>query len=218
MPSIPRLPPGCHRLTGELPEIGRNLFTLEIPERHAAPVPLIVALHFAFPGPTPEPYTGAVLLERLKPGLAALPGIVLAPDSLGGRWTEPRNEAAVMTLVHEVMATYPIDSRRVLLTGFSRGGEGAWHIGSRHQNVFTGAIPIAAPIAGEKDWSRPVYCIHAENDEIVSYRAAKDHCDALRAAGANAMFHSVPDLTHYQTAAYAPHLAAGICWMKEQWN
>jgi hypothetical protein len=123
--------PGTHRLTAEVPDLGPVLVTLDIPAGFdgRASVPLALALHFAFPGPKPDPYTGGRLLDALRPGLAELGGIVIAPDSLGGRWTEPANEAAAVWLVRCVMQTYPIDPRRVLICGFSRGGEGTWFIG-----------------------------------------------------------------------------------------
>lgn len=207
-----RLPTGSHRLEGVSP------FVLEIPEPQEGSLSLVLALHYAFPDPKPEPYTGGRLLDALRPGLTELNAILLAPDSLGGRWTEPANEEMAVSLVRSVIQAYPVDPKRVLITGFSRGGEGTWHIGSRHQDLYTGAIPIAAPVAGGDSWSIPVYCIHAECDEIVSFRAAKEHCEKLNANGAKIEFRAVPDFTHYQTAAYAPHLAEGVRWMMRQWK
>jgi len=212
------LPAGVHRLEAERAGADPVLYTLEIPADLAAPVPLVLALHFAFPGPKPDPHTGARLLDSFRPGLAALRGLVLAPDSLGGRWTDPQNEFMAFYLTRCVMQCYPIDPKRILITGFSRGGEGAWHIGSRHQDLFTGAIPVAAPVAGGDKWRIPVYAIHAERDEIVPYRAAQEHCENLRAGGATIEFKSVPDLTHYQTAAYAPYLAEGVDWILNRWT
>jgi len=213
------LPSGTHRVTVDLLEIGLIPVTVDIPAASTGPVPLVVALHYAFAGPRPEPFTGGRLLDALRPGLAALGAIVIAPDSLGGRWTEAINEAAAIALVKRAIGECRIDPRKRLITGFSRGGEGTWHIGGRHQDLFTGAIPIAAPVpAGSSlDWSIPVYAIHAENDEVVSYRAAKEHVEKLQANGARVHFKSVPDLTHYQTAAYAPYLAEGIAWLQSEW-
>lgn len=213
------LPPGTHRLTADVPDIGPVLVTLDIPAGFdgTTPVPLVLLLHFAFPGSRPDPYTGGRLLDAFRPGLAGLNGIVLAPDSLGGRWTDPPNEAAAVWLVRNAMQTYPIDATRVLVCGFSRGGEGTWFIGSRHQDLFTGAIPVAAPVAGGDDWTIPVYAIHSTQDEVVSYSAAKRHAEALRANGSRVEFHTVTDLTHYRTPAYAEHVAAGVRWLQNQW-
>ena len=212
------LEPGYHRLAADIHGIGRVLYALDIPLRSNEPVPLVLVLHFAFPGPKPDPYTGGRLLDSFRPGLEELNAVVLAPDSLGGRWTEPHNEAAALALVKSAMERFPIDPQRVLIAGFSRGGEGTWLIGSRNQDLFTGAIPIAAPVAGEEPWRVPVYCIHSEQDEVVSYRAAKSHCEKLKANGTTIEFLTVADVTHYQTGAYAPHLAAGVRWMMDHWR
>jgi poly(3-hydroxybutyrate) depolymerase len=213
------LPFGTHRITVDLPEEGSAPVTVDIPGASAEPVPLVLALHYAFAGPRPEPFTGGRMLDALRPGLAALGAIIIAPDSLGGRWNEPINEAAVVALANLAIAECRSDPRRRLIIGFSRGGEGAWHIGGRHQDLFTGAMPIAAPVPAESslNWSIPVYAIHAEQDEVVSYRAAKEHVEKLRDNGARAFFKSVPDLTHYQTAAYAPYLKEGIDWLESEW-
>jgi predicted peptidase len=144
--------------------------------------------------------------------------VVVAPDALGGTWTDPRNEQVAVWLVKSAMATYPIDPRKVLVTGFSRGGEGAWFIGSRHQGLFTGAMPVAARVAGGEDWSIPVYAIHSEKDELLAHADAKRHADAVRAKGGTVEFKTVTDLTHFQTALYAPHVADGVRWMEEQWR
>ena len=215
---LPRLEPGTHRLSIVVPGLGPVRCVMDVPTNLDTPVPLVLALHFAFPGALPDPFTGGRLLESFRPGLAALHAVVLAPDSLGGRWTDAINEEATVALVRSAMQRYPIDPKRVLITGFSRGGEGAWHIGSRHQELFTGAIPVAAPVAGGEQWTIPIYAIHSEKDEIVSYRAAKEHADRLNASGARIEFHTVSDLTHYQTAAYASYLADGVRWMQSEWQ
>ena len=202
----------------DIPDVGRVPYTLEVPAKLDLPVPLVLALHFAFPGPRPAPFTGGRLLDSFRPGLAALNAVVIAPDSLGGRWTDTINEATVLWLVKGAMAAYSIDAKRVLITGFSRGGEGTWHIGSRHQDLFTGAIPVAAPVAGRGPWTIPIYAIHAEKDEIVSYHAAHEHAEKLKTDGTRIEFKSVPGLTHYQTSAYAPHLAEGVRWLQDVWN
>ena len=71
----------------------------------------------------------------------------VAPDALGGDWTDAKNEQAAVWLVKSAMKTYAIDPKRVVVTGFSLGGQGTWFLASRHQDVFTAAIPVAAPTA-----------------------------------------------------------------------
>lgn len=216
--SLTKLAPGTHEQTADVPEVGEVRYAIDIPATFdgTTPVPLVLALHYAYDGPKPPPYTGKALLEAFRPGLADLNGIVIAPDAVGGKWTAPANETAAVWLVQSAMKTYPIDPKRVVITGFSMGGEGTWFIGSRHQDLFTGAIPVAAPVAGGDEWTIPVYVIHSDRDEIVSYSAAKKHAEAVRAKGGRVEFKTAAGLTHYRTAAYAPFVADGVRWLRSE--
>ena len=117
------------------------------------------------------------------------------------------------------MKTYAIDPKKVVVTGFSLGGEGAWFIGSRHQDLFTGAIPVAAPVAGgDVAWKIPVYVIHSDKDEIVSYDSAKKHADAVKGKGAKLEFKTVNGLSHYKTSAYGTHVGDAVKWLQAEWK
>src|SRR5262249_22434775 len=136
--------------TANVPGVDAIKFTIDIPDGYdgKTPVPLVLALHFGYDGAKPKPHYGKGMIDAFRPGLAGLNAIVIAPDALGGSWTDARNEQAAVWLTKSAMKTYAIDPKKVVITGFSLGGEGAWFIGSRHQDVFTGAIPVAAPTAG----------------------------------------------------------------------
>jgi predicted esterase len=151
--------------------------------------------------------------------LAGLKAIILAPDALGGDWTDAQNEKAAIWLTQSVQKTYAIDPKKVVITGFSLGGEGTLFIGSRHQDLFTAAIPVAAPLpSGEEMWAIPVYVIHSDKDEIVSYSSAKKHAESLRARGLNVEFKTVNGLSHYKTGAYAPGVGEAVKWLQAGWK
>jgi predicted peptidase len=218
---LKKLPPGTHQETADIPGVGAVKYTIEIPAGYdgKSPVPLVLALHYGFDGPKPEPYTGKGMIEAFRPGLSGLGAIVIAPDALGGRWTDAANETAAVWLTKSAQKTYAIDNKKVVITGFSLGGEGTWFIGSRHQDLFTGAIPVAAPVAGgDEGWTIPVYVIHSDKDEIVSYAAAKRHADAVKAKGAKLEFKTVNGLSHYKTAAYGPYLGDAVHWLQAEWK
>jgi predicted esterase len=139
-------------------------------------------------------------------------------DVVGGDWTDARNEQAAVWLVQSAMKTYAIDPKRIIITGYSMGGEGTWYIGSRHQDVFTGAIPVAAPVAGSTEWKVPIYVIHSQDDEIVSHASAKRHAEAIKSNGGKLEFKSISGLTHYDTPSYANHVGEGVKWLEEQWK
>src|SRR5262245_49040055 len=175
---LKKLPPGTHQETADVPGLGSVKYTIDVPSSYdgKTPAPLVLALHYGYDGAKPAPYTGKEMIEAFRPGLSGLNAILVAPDALGGGWTDAKNEQAAVWLTKSVMKTYAVDAKKVVITGFSLGGEGAWFIGSRHQDLFTGAIPVAAPVAGGNvAWTIPVYVIHSENDEVVSHRSAKKH-------------------------------------------
>jgi predicted peptidase len=159
------------------------------------------------------------MIDAFRSGLSGLKAIVIAPDALGGTWKDAKNEQAVVWLTQSVQKTYNIDSKKVVLTGFSLGGEGTWFIASRHQDLFTAAIPVAAPVAGsDKGWTIPIYVIHSEQDEVVNYSTAKKHADTVKANGAKLEFKTVTGLTHYKTNAYGPYLGDAVKWLQNEWH
>lgn len=215
---LKKLPPGPHRETADVPGVGPVKYAIEVPATTEG-APLVLALHYGYDGAKPDPYTGAGMIDAFRPGLAGLGAVVVAPDALGGDWTDAKNEKAAVWLTKSVAKTYGTDPKKVIVTGFSLGGEGAWFLGSRHQDLFTGAIPVAAPVAGaDAAWTIPVYVIHSDADDVVRYGPAKKHADALKAKGANVEFRTVPGLTHYKTGEYARSVGDGVTWLKGQWK
>jgi predicted peptidase len=213
--------PGTHQETTDVPGLGSIKYTIQVPTNYdgKTPVPLVLALHYGYDGAKPAPYTGKEMIEAFRPGLSRLNSIVIAPDALGGGWTDTRNEQLAVWLTRSALKTYAIDRKKVVITGYSLGGEGTWFIGSRHQDLFTGAIPVAAPVdAGDAAWSIPVYVIHSDSDQVVPYGAAKKHAETLKEKGTRLEFKTVRGLNHYQTAAYANQVGEGVSWLQTAWK
>jgi predicted peptidase len=217
---LTKLGPGVHKQTAQVPGVGNLKYAIEIPAGYdgTTPVPLVLLLHYGYDGATPDPYTGGDMIEAFRPGLRKLGAIVVAPDALGGDWTSSRNEQAAIWLTKSVMNSYAIDPKKVVITGFSMGGAGTWFIGSRHQNLFTAAIPVAAPVAGGNDWKIPVYVIHSDKDAVVSYSGAKSHADAVKGKGTKLHFHTVHGIDHYNTGSYGGYVGDGVKWLQGEWQ
>ncbi len=218
---LPKLAVGTYQQAADVPGVGNVKYTLEIPATYdgKTPVPLVLVLHYGYDGPKPAPYTGKEMIDQFRSGLSGLNAIPLAPDALGGSWTDAKNEQAAVWLIQSAMKTYAIDPKKVVITGYSLGGEGTWFIGSRHQDLFTAAIPVAAPVAGgDEGWKIPVYVIHSDKDDVVSYSSAKKHADTVKAKGAKLEFKTVSGLTHYKTGAYRPYLGDAVKWLQAEWK
>jgi dienelactone hydrolase len=218
--ALPKQEAGTHRPTTTLPGGGTLRYTISVPPGLSAdkPAPLVVVLHY---GGDVTPFYGADIIDEMaSPGLGELGPVIVSPDALGGGdWTTAQNEKSVIWLTKSVMKTYPIDPKRVVVTGFSMGGQGAWFIAGRHQDLFTAAIPVAGEPAGaDLEWKIPVYVIHSQNDEIIKVGPAKQHAEALKAKGAKLELKVISGPTHYQTPKYAAPLKEAVPWLREAWK
>jgi predicted peptidase len=216
--TLPPVGPGVHEQTASLPTGGQLRYTISVPNGYDSkkPVPLIVALHY---GGEVTPFYGRGMIDGLVgPALQDLRAVVIAPDSLGGDWTSARNEDAVVWLTRSVIKSYAIDPKKVALTGFSMGGQGTWFIGSRHQDLFTAAIPVAGEPAGGLDWKIPIYVIHSRKDEVIPIEPTRKHLEQLKAQGVKVEFKEVTDLTHFQTPKYAAALKEVVPWLGQVWK
>jgi len=148
-------------------------------------------------------------LQRLKrDGLAknldgnnAFPFIVISPQCPSStEWYYDRTDTLLKKLLDDVMARYPVDARRVYLTGFSMGGIGAWDMAIRYPNLFAAVAPIAArgetyaAICAMK--AVPVWAFHGGKDEVVDLFKAEAIVTALRNCGGNVQLTIYPDSGH----------------------
>jgi len=113
-------------------------------------VPVIIALH-GF-GDHPENY------PHIWGGAAAEIGAVLAvpqglrPVGSGFAWGDLEEAEAILELtMKQVSEWFSVDRDRIVLTGFSQGAFMAMALGTRHQDVFAGVIPVAGGYLPEID-------------------------------------------------------------------
>lgn len=213
----PPLAAGVHE---QVLQPGNRRYTIVIPQHyeHLKPVPLVLALHF---GGRVTPYYGRSFLEAVVyPGLYSLGAIIVAPDCTGSDWTGPRSEKDVLNLLDHVHERFDIDPARVLVTGYSMGGTGAWHFASRHQDRVTAALIMAgrpSAKALKADWRIPLYVIHSRADEIVPFQPTEKAVAKLRQRGARVEFVVLDDVTHYDSPRFVPALQAAVPWITEAW-
>src|SRR5262249_11004096 len=99
---------------GEEPPIH---YALSIPANYSAskPVPLILALHFGVGGGSAAGAGRSVLSILVRPALEELGAIIVAPDSVRGDWSTPENERAVKELLDNIVGSYNIDKKRIIV-------------------------------------------------------------------------------------------------------
>jgi predicted peptidase len=208
-------------LTLSVHDVGTITYGLSLPRGYRGddPRPLVLALH---PGGGRMPYYGADFMRHIVlPALAGLRAIVVAPDCPTRAWSDPASDKGVMELLRKVSADYAIDRRRVLVTGFSMGGRGAWFMASRHPDVFTAAIPMAASIGSEPSdrlGLSPTYIIHSRDDEVVPFGPAERNARELEKLGRAVRFEALRGIEHHEVGGYVEALERGGRWIAERWG
>ncbi|MDP6447453.1 MAG: prolyl oligopeptidase family serine peptidase [Pirellulaceae bacterium] len=201
---------------------GRSMrYTLSLPATHDAnrAAPMILALHYG--GPV-TPYYGRGMIEMLVgPALGELNAIIVAPDSIAGRWNNDANERAVLELIDHLKTEFKIAENQTLVTGFSMGGAGTWYFASRHQDLFSAAIPIAGRPLNDGDqveWKIPLYVIHSRADTVVPLKPTQQAVEALREKDVEVEFVIVEGLDHFDTPRFAEPLRDAAPWIRNVWS
>ena len=193
-------------------------YLLYLPETYASgkPTPLLLYLHGGGDSGSEVARLKAQGLPKLLEAGMTLPCIVLAPQNPYPEQLFP--EAAVAALLDEVMATYRVDSERVYLTGYSRGGFGAWQLATQRPDVFAALVPVAAgglPTYAFRLKDVPVWAFHGSQDEAVPLSYGTAMIEALRAAGGQAKL-TVLETDHSGILEQTYRNPALYAWLLEQ--
>jgi len=93
---------------------------------------------------------------------------------------------AVMSLLAALQQEFPIDPKRLLVTGPSMGGYGTFDIIARNPDMFAGALSLCGggdPSQGQALRNLPIWIFHGDSDPAVPVRGSRQMVRALRDAG-----------------------------------
>ncbi len=172
-------------------------------EEVSKPAPLVLFLHGARD-------RGNDLNVLLKWGLprfvnesSSLPYFFLAPQLPEGQtWVE--RESDVIALLDNLIASRPIDPSRVILSGFSLGTAGAWHIATSHPDRFAGLVAVSGRVPNTLKLSKlaalkkiPIQIFQGAKDEKLSIEDTQQIVDTLRGLGGTVDFTILPEGDHF---------------------
>jgi len=142
---------------------------------------LVVCLHGAG-------FTGEAYLERWQARLGE-DYVLACPTAPMGAWFTRGAEELVLATIRSVQRRYHIDPDRVVLTGMSNGGIGAWVIGMHDAPLFAGIAPMASglddvlmPFLANLR-TTPVYMIHGARDQVMPVALSRTIARELEALG-----------------------------------
>ncbi|MCF4967076.1 carboxylesterase family protein [Nostoc sp. CMAA1605] len=167
------------------------------------PAPLVLFLHGARDH-------GQDLNVLLKWGLprfvdesSPLPYFFAAPQLPEGQtWVD--READVIALLDNLIASEAIDPSRVILSGFSLGTAGAWHIAASHPGRFAGLVAVSGRVPQTLEAKQlaalkeiPIQIFQGGKDEKLSLEDTQKIVDTLRELGGKVDFTIFPEGDHF---------------------
>ncbi|MDZ8186992.1 MAG: dienelactone hydrolase family protein [Nostoc sp. ChiSLP02] len=167
------------------------------------PAPLVLFLHGARD-------RGNDLNVLLKWGLprfvnesSPLPYFFLAPQLPEGQtWIE--RESDVIALLDNLISSRAIDPSRIILSGFSLGTAGAWHIAASNPHRFAGLVAVSGRVPKTLEPNQlaalkeiPIQIFQGDKDEKLPVEDAQQIVETLRGLGATVDFTVLPDRDHF---------------------
>ena len=125
--------------------------------------------------------------------LAKNPAYVLAPQApVGSDWTTEPVYSNVLAFLNKFIDSHKnIDSKRIYIIGFSKGGTGVWNMILKNPALFAAAMPIsgnADSFLGNYDAftalkNMPILVVHSIDDPVSPVSGSNNAIAALQAAG-----------------------------------
>jgi len=233
---IKEMGPGLHKMEATHPDGTLQRYVLNVPETYdgKTAVPMILGLHYGFRGvegtERPEPYWAEGFFTKIyQQAFEPLNAIFVAADSVNGNWSTAENETAVLRLMDSIIATYNIDAKKTIITGYSMGGFGTWYMASKYQERFAGALPIAGMPADmdtyreskkliDVDWKIPLYIIHSRVDGLIDIAPTEEYVKQLKADGKDVTFHVLEVITHHQEDLLPEPMGKAVPWIQNIWK
>lgn len=188
---------------------GEHKYQVFVPAGYSPnrPVPTILFLHGAGErgrdGVLP---TQVGLGPYAKARGASFPFLTVFPqaEDMDGRlltpWTAGQPDAErALKILSEVQQNFAVDSRRVVLVGWSMGGYGAWSLGAAHPEKWSAVVAISgggnpSEVASLKQ--TPVWAFHGAQDRLVPVERSREMVAALRSAGGRVAYNEFPKTGH----------------------
>jgi predicted peptidase len=162
-------------------------------------------------------------LPKQLDGRDDFPALVLSPQCPNDvRWTDLGQE--LMALLEAFIDHQPVDRARLYLTGFSMGGQGAWHLAVAYPTIFTAVAPVAGRIPPQPNFltrlcalkQTPVWVFHGDKDELVPPVNSRTMAQTLEKCGGNVQLTVYPELGHGPTCDAAYQEERLYCWLFAQ--
>lgn len=179
------------------------LFTEPLEIRDSQLYPLVLCLHGAGGRGTDNQGRGSEAFKVMNspemrekyPAYLLMPQCPTGESWVDANWnsgysidsTRISNELqAVSKLIDRIILEYPVDPKRIYITGQSMGGFGTWDLLMRRPGLFAAAVPVCGggDITKVQDLDQTgIWLFHSADDPTVPVTLSRELYQALQAAG-----------------------------------
>lgn len=129
-----------------------------------------------------------------------------------------KQEEAIVDMIAELTAKYPIDPNRIYIVGISMGGIATYDLVCRYPDLFAAAVPICGAVNPERlpEAKNVNFMIfHGEEDDQIPSICGREAYKSLSAAGANVDYIEFAGVGHdcWSSAFNYPNL---LPWLYSQ--
>ena len=181
-------------------------------------VPLIMRLHGGARNSSADAHKSTNCL--VGPAFENTDAIIISPNSNGELWYDQNNQVQVLALIDLATTYLPIDANKVVIMGYSDGGNGSFFFAQYYTSLFAAAIPMATsynPVNSNGIVEKidiPIYAIHGSNDQLFPIEVTQGYINQLIDAGTDITFSVAPGLDHYSVCDYLSYLNNAVDWLE----
>ncbi len=122
-------------------------------------------------------------------------------------------------ILDEVVRKYPVDEKKLYLTGLSMGGYGSWDIACRYPEKFACVVPICGggdDSQAAKLIKLPIFCFHGDADPAVPVGRSRSMIEAIKKAGGEPKYTEYPGVGHNSWDRAYNDADGALPWMFQQ--
>ena len=197
-------------------------FRIIVPEGASSsnPRPLVVRLHGAAQSGSATAHQSTACL--VEPAFEGKDVFILSPNSNGVLWYEQANIVQILALNDLVVSNLDVDPAKIVMTGYSDGGNGSWFYSQFYPDLISAAIPMATSYNTKRSNGDlikidvPLYVIHGSEDDLFPLDITQGFVDESIGAGSDITFVVADGLVHNDPCAYVDELKKAVVWLETE--
>jgi predicted peptidase len=143
-----------------------------------------------------DEYCVKLIIEHTTEKNVIIAAPLIPDDKFWDEYTE-----GFTAFLAQIMNMPNVDRERIYLTGWSRGGWGAWHFAVRFVDIFAAVVPICGGSEDNNETlavlvNTPMWVFHGARDKDVALYCSAEPVYQLKKLGSDVKFTISPDRSH----------------------